>query len=95
MFRFLVARHAQCWILISNSRSQLKGYVTVLLCCLPWVGLMRVLSLVGLSVSVGRVVDTSMFLRTVASPETLNGYNRWKPGLERCLCVLEVLTIAG
>jgi hypothetical protein len=31
MFRFLVARHAQCWILISNSRSQLKGYVTVML----------------------------------------------------------------
>jgi hypothetical protein len=73
MFRFLVARHAQCWILISNSRSQLKGYVTVLLCWLPWVGLMIVLSLVGLFACVGRVVDTSMFLRTVASPETLNG----------------------
>jgi hypothetical protein len=40
-------------------------------------------------------VDTSLFLRTVASPETLNGQNRWEPGLERCLCVLEVLTIAG
>jgi hypothetical protein len=40
-------------------------------------------------------VDASLFLRTVASPETLNGQNRWEPGLEHCLCVLEVLTIAG
>jgi hypothetical protein len=27
-------------------------------------------------------------------PDTLNGLNRWEPGLEHCLCVLEVLTIA-
>jgi hypothetical protein len=47
------------------------------------------------SACVGWDVDTSMFLRTVTSPETLNGSNRREPGLERCLCVLEVLTIAG
>jgi len=51
--------------------------------------------LIAWSACVGRDVDTSMFLRTVASPKTLNGLNRWEPGLERCLCVLEVLTIAG
>jgi hypothetical protein len=58
--------------------------------------LMLSFSLVGLDLFVlGWDVDTSLFLRTVASPETLNGQNRWEPGLERCLCVLEVLTIAG
>jgi len=46
-------------------------------------------------VCLGWDVDTSLFLRTVASLETLNGQNRWEPGLEHCLCVLEVLTIAG
>jgi hypothetical protein len=40
-------------------------------------------------------VDTSLFLRTVAIPETLNGENQWEPGLERCLCVVEVLTLQG
>jgi hypothetical protein len=52
-------------------------------------------SLSAWTCTLGWDVDTSMFLRTVASPETLNGQNRWEPGLERCLCVLEVLTIAG
>ena len=46
--------------LIFNSSPQLKGYVTVLLCGLPWVGLMMVLRLVGLVACVGRDVDTSM-----------------------------------
>jgi hypothetical protein len=72
MFRVSVVRHAQCW-LVANSRSQLKGYVTVLLCGLSWVGLRMVLSLVGLVAYVERVVDTSMFLRTVARSKTLNG----------------------
>jgi hypothetical protein len=38
-------------------------------------------------------LDTSLFLRIVASPETLNGQDRWKPCLECFLCVLEVLTM--
>jgi hypothetical protein len=41
----------------------------------------------------GGDVDTSLFLRVIASPETLNGQNQLDPGLERCLCVLEVLTM--
>ena len=53
------------------------------------------IQLVAWSTCVGRDVDTSMLLRTVASPETLNGYRRWETGLERCLCVLEVLTLQG
>ena len=44
---------------------------------------------------VGRDVDTSLFLITVTNLETLNGQNRWEPSLERCLCVLEVLTFVG
>jgi len=40
-------------------------------------------------------VDTSLILRTDASPETLNGYFRWELGLEYCLGGLEVLTFAG
>jgi hypothetical protein len=44
---------------------------------------------------VGWDVDTSLFLRTIVNLETLNGQNRWEPGLERCLCVLEVLTLQG
>jgi len=44
---------------------------------------------------VGQDADSSLFLRKIASLETLNGQNRWEPRLEHCLCVLEVLTIAG
>jgi hypothetical protein len=65
----------------------------VLLCL---VDLMLSFSLVGIVLLVSRRdVDTSLFLRTVANLETLNGQNRWEPGLEHCLCVLEVLTLQG
>jgi hypothetical protein len=50
--------------------------------------------LVGLDY-VERDVDISLFLKTDAIPETLNGQNQWEPGLEHCLCFLEVLSIAG
>jgi hypothetical protein len=42
-----------------NSRPRMKGYVTVWLCGLPWVGLMMVHRLMGLVAGVGRDVDTS------------------------------------
>ena len=44
---------------------------------------------------VGRDVDTSLFLRKVSNLETLNVQNRWEPGFEHCLGVLEVLTLQG
>jgi hypothetical protein len=60
-----------------------------------WVDSMKDLSISGIVFVVGRVVDTSMILRTVVSPETSMVKIDGNPGLERCLCVLEVLTIAG
>jgi hypothetical protein len=85
--------HYDAWMWLCSSFTMKVLVIDVAWCWLCWDWLMLPLfGRLGLA-CVGRDVDTSLFLRKVSNLETLNGQNRWEPGFEHCLCVLDILIL--